>query len=302
MTVLVTGGKGFIGRRLVEALEKKGNEVRVIDVEKENMLGVLDFDSLLQAMQGVKIVFHLGAISGNLYFEHPPLGIKVNCLGTWNLLEAARIARVKRVVFASTSSLYAETPIPHKETSAPEGAVNLYSATKLFGEYMMQMYWQRHRLETVICRFASIYGVGEESKGHVANPVTQFICDMLEGNQPVLFGDGSQTRDLTYVDDVVSALLHCATSFMTVMPGEIYNVSTNYASSFNYVVEVINKVLGTDIKPKYEPYKVTGLQSVYVDSQVCDNTKLVSTGWTPKVSLEEGIRRIVESKKKPVTT
>jgi len=288
--VVVTGGRGFIGTRLVKALEKMGNTVSVVEIDDGDG-GIMDFELLMRKFNGPKVVFHLGATSGNLYFEYPPMGIKTNCLGTWNVLEAARLSRVKRVIFASTQSLYAHAGLPHREYSRVDGDVNLYASTKLFGEWLMQMYWRKHKLETVILRFASVYGIGEDRKGKVANPISQFIWGMMKGESPSLFGDGSQTRDLTYVDDVVSALIHSATS---VPPGEIYNVSTKIETSFNDVIQTINKVLGTGIAPNYVSPEATGLQTIYIDRQWSDNSKLRNTGWKPQVDLEEGIRRVVE--------
>jgi nucleoside-diphosphate-sugar epimerase len=288
--VVVTGGRGFIGSRLVKALEKMGNTVSIVEIDDGDG-GILDFELLMRKFNGPKIVFHLGATSGNLYFNYPPLGIKTNCLGTWNVLEAARLSRVKRVIFASTQSLYAHAGLPHREYSRVDGDVNLYTSTKLYGEWLMQMFWRKYNLETIITRFASVYGIGEERKGKVANPVTQFIWGMMKGEAPTVYGDGEQTRDLTYVDDVVSALLHCMTD---VPPGEIYNVSYGEETSFNNVIKTINKVLKTDINPIFVDPEASGLQTIYIGRQWSDNSKLKETGWKPQVNLEEGIKRVVE--------
>jgi nucleoside-diphosphate-sugar epimerase len=288
--VVVTGGRGFIGSRLVNALDKMGNTVSVVEID-DGQGGILDFKLLMRKFNGAKIVFHLGATSGNLYFEYPPMGIETNCLGTWNVLEAARLSRIKRVVFASTQSLYAHCAVPHKETYPPAGDVNLYASTKLFGEWLMQMYWRKYALETVILRFASVYGIGEEKKGKVANPITQFIWAAMNGEIIKIYGNGNQTRDLTFVDDVVSALIHCSTS---VPPGEIYNVSYGVETSFNEVVNTIVKVLGMPVVKHFVEPEASGLQTIYIDRQWSDNSKLRGTGWTPKVNLEDGIRKVVE--------
>jgi UDP-glucose 4-epimerase len=288
--IVVTGGKGFIGSRLVQALEKMGNTVSIVE-QDDGQGGILDFELLMRKFNGAKVVFHLGATSGSLYFEYPPLGIKTNCLGTWNVLEAARMSRVRRLLFASTQSLYAGCPLPHKETHTPAGDVNLYVATKLFGEWLMQMYWRKYGLETIILRFASVYGIGEERKGKVANPVTQFIWAALNNEVLNVYGNGRQTRDLTYVDDVVSALIHCITA---VPPGEIYNVSYGVETSFNEVVDIIGKVLEKKVEYEYVNPEASGLQTIYIDRQWSDNSKLQATGWSPKVNLEEGIRKVVE--------
>ena len=183
MTVLVTGGRGFIGRRLVSAL---GPDTRVIDID-DGKEGILDMDLLIREFQSVGTVFHLGSCSGNLYFEgNNARGILTNCIGTLNVLEAARIARVKRVIFASTQTAYAGTPVPHLEDGPISPETNLYTATKIFGEHLCRMYWRRFGLETVVLRFASVYGPGEETKGHVSNPLTQFCWGMMKGEQPIV--------------------------------------------------------------------------------------------------------------------
>ena len=288
--VVVTGGRGFIGGHLVRALEKMGNAVKIVEVD-DGAGGILDFELLMRKFMGAKLVFHLGATSGNLYFNYPPLGIKTNCKGTWNVLEAARLAGVRRVLFASTSSLYAFSPLPHKEEHPVADDINLYALTKRFGEATCQMFWRKYGLETVILRLASIYGTEEEKKGNVMNPIHQFIDCMMRGEQPVLFQGGKQTRDLTFVDDVVSAFIHAS---MSVPPGEIYNVSTGQETSFNDVVDAINKVLGKNIKPIYRNFETSGLQTVYIDRQWVDNSKLQATGWKPTVDLMSGIKRIVD--------
>jgi nucleoside-diphosphate-sugar epimerase len=288
--VVVTGGKGFIGSRLVAALEKMGNTVSIVEYD-DGKGGILDFELLVRKFNGAKIVFHLGATSGNLYFEYPPLGINTNCLGTWNVLEAARMSRVKRVLFASTQSLYAGCHVPHKETYTPAGDINLYASTKLFGEMMMQMYWRKYAIETIILRFASVYGIGEEKKGKVANPITQFLWAAMNDEPIKIYGTGRQTRDLTFVDDVVSALIHCSTA---VPPGEIYNVGYGVETSFVEAVQTIARVLGKKIDTSFIEPEFSGLQTNYIDRQWCDNSKLRGTGWTPKVNLEDGIRKVVE--------
>ena len=287
--VMVTGGKGFIGRRLVQRLEKYGNEVAVIDKEDG---GILNSEYLKSKLDGVHVVFHLGSASGSLFFTEDPIhSVNVNCGGTANLLETVLKSDVKRVVFASTMSAYAFTPIPHCE-EGPINSPNPYVATKLFGEQMMRLYYQNHGLETVVCRFASVYGIGEHTKGFVANPVTQFVWSVLTGGKPKVFGNGSQTRDLVYVDDVCGAITAAA---LGGSPGEVYNVSTNIETSMNEVVKMLEKVHGEKVEANYTEWKPYDQQSKYIDRQCASFEKLKNTcGWRPLVDLETGMRSVYD--------
>lgn len=296
--VLVTGGDGFIGQHVkhlcvLESRKKLENrDVRVLDKEEG---GILNTKYLAQAMEGVETVLHLGACSGNLFMVDDDAdlgGIRVNVEGTRNVLELARRKGVRRVVFVSTQSSYAHAPLPHHEDDLLDADINLYTATKVFGESLCRAYHRRYGLETVILRFSSVYGPGEESKGPVANPITLFIRKMLKGEAPVLYGDGYQTRDLLFVEDAARAVLHAAGS--NVQPGQTYNVSTGRATTFRRVVELINGVLCSDLQPSFAPFPSAGLQTEYVRSQWTDNAKLRATGWEPEVAIEEGIRRTVE--------
>lgn len=290
MVALVTGGRGFIGRHTAALLAKRGDDVRVLDAEQG---GILNHDLLREAISDVNEVYHLGACSGNLHFRDDTQnsGITTNVQGTVNVLEAARRVDA-RVVFASTMSAYAGCPIPHFEQAALNGEINLYTATKIMGEWLCSMYHRRYGLHVVPLRFSSVYGPGEESKGPVANPVTLFIRQMLRGEAPVLYGDGTQTRDLIFVEDVARAAIHAAGPMVT--RGETYNVCTQQATRFIDVVSIINRILGTSIEPSFAPFPGAGLQVEYVSEQLASNEKFRRTGWVPQVQLWDGVQRAVE--------
>ena len=287
MSIMVTGGKGFIGRRLVEKLEKNGNKVVVVDKEND---GILNREYLSESLKDVSLVFHLGAVSGSIFFSDDPVhAVRVNCEGTVNLLEMALKAGVKRVVFAGTMSAYGFTPIPHME-DGPISCPNAYVASKIFGEKMMRLYFENRDLETVLLRFASVYGMGEETKkgGIVGNPLTQFIWSVLSGKPPKIFDKGTQTRDLVFVDDVVSALMAAATFGS---PGDIYNVATDVETSMNEAIDILSLIHGIKIRADYVPYKPYDQQKIYIDRQRASFEKLhQATGWKPRFDVQMGAK------------
>lgn len=292
MKCLVTGGKGFIGSHMVEELKRRGHEVKVFD-PKNNALEDI---RLIENLDGYDWIFHMGAASGSLHFQPNPIeGTDINCVGTVKLLEAAKQARVKKVVFSSTGSTYAGTPLPHRE-DYPLQCPNFYAATKIYNEHSVKLYNELYGLNTVILRYASVYGDNEDSKilpqGNLANVLSQFIWSMMKGEQPEIWGTGKQGRDFIFVDDIVSANIFAAENLGG---GRVYNVGTGVETSFNAVVEKINAVLGTDIKPKYIPPSNASVQKKYVDRQLFDTSKLAEQGWKYSINVETGIRKIVEN-------
>ena len=315
MKCLVTGSAGFIGSHLVVELKKCGHEVIECDIRndkdkymerhyteegldeylKNNDIRTVTEDYL----KGVDVVYHLGAASGSLYFD--PIkkyngytladSINVNCDGTVHLLEMCRQAGVKKFIFASTASSYVGTKCPHKE-KCKLTCLNFYAATKQFGEMACKLYHEIYGMDVTILRFASVYGTKEEQKGKLANIVSQFIWDMMKDKSPELWYKGRQTRDLIYVDDVVDACIFAIR--LSVGP---YNVGTNVETSFIDVVAKINAVLGTTIVPRFiQPYAcMKVIQKKKVDRQLMDTSKLKALGWESKISIDDGIKRIIEN-------
>ena len=220
MKILVTGGAGFVGSNLVEALVEKKHEVVVLDNfslgRKENLKTVLgevelvdgdlrDFDLIKKTTKNVDVIFNEAAASSSPMFkERLRDAVAVNVDGFVNILNAAKENGVKKVIYASTSSIYGNSPPPLKEDMKVV-PVNFYASTKLLNEHLAILFSKEYGLETIGLRYMSVYGPKEQSKGIYANLVSQFLWSMQKGESPVIYGDDTQTRDLTYVKDVVKA-------------------------------------------------------------------------------------------------
>jgi len=305
MKVLVTGGAGFIGSNLTEELVNKGHEVVVLDGfvlgRKENLSGVLDkielvhgdirdFELLKKITKDVDVIFNQAAASSSPMFkEKLRESVAANVDGFVNILNAAKENGVKRVIYASTSSIYGNNPPPLKEDMKVV-PVNFYASTKLMNEHLAVLFSREYGLETVGLRYMSIYGPREGGKGIYANLVTQFLLSIQKGESPVIYGDGEQTRDLTYVKDVVQANVLAMESKKKLL-GEIYNVGTGKCASLNSLVDIINKVLGKSVKAKYVEMPVKN----YIATQLADISKISKDlGYKPKYGLEDGIRDILK--------
>jgi UDP-glucose 4-epimerase len=302
---LVTGGAGFIGSNIVEELVSRGVETVVLDdlylgstdnledVEDEITFiegSVLDREKVEEAVEGCDTVFHQAARSSSpMHQENPREGARVNVEGFVNTAEAALDAGVEKIVYASTSSMYGSVNAPHKEDMG-EIPTNLYTASKMSRERYAQVYSYNDRLETTGLRYFSVYGPHERAKGKYANIVTQFLWKMMGGEQPVIWGDGSQTRDLTFVEDIVQANM-LAAERKEALDGEYFNVGTGRDVSFSQVVEKLNDVLGTDIDPEH----VENPRDKYVQTTKADISRArEELGYEPEYSFEEGLEKTVE--------
>lgn len=297
MRIIVTGGAGFIGSTLVKRLVADGNKVTVLDNfttgNMDNLSPVLDNVSVIDAVSSsigrlgpCDVIFHLGIPSSSpMYVEDPAL-IGKSVSDMVQVLEfAAR--REAKLVFASSSSLYNGNPLPNNE-SMPVHVTDYYTETRFYIERLSELYDELYNFDSVGLRFFSVYGPNERAKGRYANIVSQFLWSMQGGNSPVIYGDGKQTRDFTFVDDVVSA---CALAMQEGVSG-IFNVGTGKRNSFNDVVGFINAELGTSIDPTYIDNPIKN----YVDHTLADNRQAVGVlGFDAKISLEQGIHKLCES-------
>ncbi|MXR50414.1 NAD-dependent epimerase/dehydratase family protein [Halovenus sp. WSH3] len=295
--VLVTGGAGFIGSNLANALAAD-NEVIVVDNQylgtPENLDETVEFHDRSVVEEDlptdVDVVFHLAALSSYaMHEENPQRGARVNVEGFANVVEQARQNGCDTVVYASTSSIYGSQTDPSPEDM--DVHVNTgYEASKMAREKYAEYFSNHYDMSMAGLRFFSVYqgyGGAEAHKGEYANVIAQFADDIANGDAPKLYGDGEQTRDFTHVSDIVRGLELAADHELD----GIYNLGTGQPYSFNTVVEMINEELGTDVDPEYVENPIP--EDVYVHDTCADASKMrEATGWEPEISFEEGIERV----------
>ncbi len=267
--ILITGGAGFIGSHLARALVQGENEVVVFDNlstgRKENLrdcpgritlieADIRNFERLKEASQEVTQLYHLAAISSvPLSVDDPRTTADVNVNGTWNVLEACRQNRVKRLIFVSSASVYgAATKVPFKESMSLQ-ANSPYAASKLIGEQLCDLYRRLYGLETVCLRFFSVYGPRQNPHSQYANVIPAFATRLLKGETPTVYGNGQQTRDFIFVEDVVKAFQAAGKGKKVV--GEVINFGSGRQTSVIKLLKLIQQSLGTKISPKFAPIK-----------------------------------------------
>ncbi|MBL7223173.1 MAG: SDR family oxidoreductase [Candidatus Brocadiae bacterium] len=300
---LVTGGAGFIGSNLVQALVERGDSVRVLDDystgKPENLASVADRIEIVEgsvtdeptvrrAMQDVEFVLHEGALASVPRSVEDPLGSNVaNVTGTLAVLLAARDAHVRRLVYAASSSAYGDQPaLPKTEAMAPS-PLSPYAVSKLAGEYYCQAFTECYGLETVALRYFNVYGPQQSPQSVYAAVIPKLITAMLAGERPTIFGDGEQSRDFTYVADVVAANVLACTAPDAV--GQALNVACGQRYSLNDLVAALNRILGTDIAPIHAAARAGDVKHSLADISAA-RTLL---GYEPQFAFEDGLRRTV---------
>jgi nucleoside-diphosphate-sugar epimerase len=288
---LVTGGAGFVGSHVVDALLDAGvGDVSVFDVTPLEDRGrvrvvegdVRDVEAVRTAAEGVDGVFHLAVLPLGPTIEQPRLGLEVNVVGTFNVLEAAALTGVRKVVFSSASSVYGDTDETMDE-SHPLGARTMYGASKIAGEYLVRAFNDRDGLEYVTLRYMNVYGPGQ--RGGLIPSVLRRI---LRGEPPVIAGDGSQSFDLVHVADVAEANVRAMASDVS---GVELNVGSGTEVSVREVVERLLALTGSDLEPEYDRS-----QRVLMRRRVGSSDRARELlGWTPARDLETGLREVVES-------
>lgn len=303
---LVTGGAGFIGSHLVEELIKRGERVRVIDNlstgRKENIEPFLseiefiegdirDLGLVRKVMDGVGYVLHQAAVPSVPRSVRDPLATNsANVDGTLNVLIAARDAGVKRVVYASSSSVYGDTPVlPKHEGMKPEPR-STYAVSKLVGEFYCQVFYHVYGLETVALRYFNVFGPHQDPKSEYAAVVPKFITALLHGEPPVIFGDGEQSRDFTYVSNIVEANLLAAKAEQ--VAGEVFNIACGERITINELARLLIEIIGVSchLQPKYAPPRPGDVRHSLAD--VSKARELL--GYKVKVDIREGLERAVE--------
>lgn len=296
MKALVTGGSGFIGRNVAQLLRSKGWEVRTLDVEYSNtdeghtMGSVLDLGVLEKVMEGVDFVFHQAAVTSPPQFEDDPLpGFSVNVNGTMNVMQIALRHGVKRVVLASSSAVYGSMEKPAREEDAGNRFISVYPMTKYMDEVIASYYSDNTDLETVALRYFNTYGPGENTKGYYSSVIHKFIENIRKEETPVIFGDGKQSRDFIFVEDVANANFLAATKGRS---GQVYNIGTGETNSFNHILEVVCECMEKDVEPRYEPIP---FKSYQMFTQADISRARNELGFEPHYSLRDGIRRMLKS-------
>ncbi|ADJ13871.1 NAD-dependent epimerase/dehydratase family protein [Halalkalicoccus jeotgali] len=295
--VLVTGGAGFIGSTLANHLAEDNDVIAIDDCylgTPENLDSAVEFheSSVLEddLPTDVDVVFHLAALSSYaMHEDEPTRGARVNVEGFVNTVEQAREDGCDTVVYASTSSIYGNQTEPSPEDMPVE--VNTgYEASKLARERYAEYFANHYDMSMAGLRFFSVYqgyGGAEGHKKEYANVIAQFADDLASDEAPVIYGDGTQTRDFTHVSDIVRGIELAAEHELT----GVYNLGTGEAYDFNTVVELLNEELGTEIDPEYVENPIP--DSVYVHDTCADYSKInEATGWEPTIDFREGIRRV----------
>jgi UDP-N-acetylglucosamine/UDP-N-acetyl-alpha-D-glucosaminouronate 4-epimerase len=304
MRYLVTGGAGFIGSNIVDELVRRGASVTVLDDlsagKESNLTGVrdkidlhvgsiTDLPTTQKACQGADYVIHLAALTSVPRSVKDPIeSNSVNIDGTLHVLVAARDAKVKRLVYAASSSAYGETPtLPKVETMAAE-PISPYGVTKYVGELYAQVFGRVYGLENASIRFFNVFGPRQDPTSQYSGVLSRFMLAILDGQTPVIYGDGEQSRDFTFVSNVVDEVLRaCETPDAS---GKVFNGGTGARITLNQVLQQLGQITGKTITAKYEPERNGDIRDSQADISLARNV----LGYEPKVMFEEGLRRTWE--------
>jgi len=300
---LVTGGAGFIGSHIAESLVKRGDRVRVLDnlstgnraniAQLENKLEFIegdlcDYETTRRAVEGADIVFHEAAIpSVPRSVSEPRLNHDANVNGTFNLLMAAREAGAKRVVYAASSSAYGDTETLPKHEEMLPSPLSPYAAAKLFGEYYCQVFTRVYGLETVALRYFNVFGPRQDPSSPYSGVISKFVTALLAGETPVIYGDGEQSRDFTYIANVVDANLRAAEA--PDAAGQVMNLGIGQRITLNQLLAELQKIIGTNLTPRYEAPRAGDVRHSLADISRAE--KLL--GYRPLVGFAEGLEHTV---------
>jgi len=301
---LITGVAGFIGSNIARELVRRGEQVRGIDNfstgKRHNLddlssiefreADIVDLASIRDACEGVDYVIHQAAIPSVPRSVQDPITSNVaNVDGTLNVLVAARDAKVKRVVYASSSSLYGDVPtLPKREDMAPS-PISPYAVSKLTGEYYMRSFYRVYGLETVSLRYFNVFGPHQDPTSMYSGVLAIFISRMLKGESVTIHGDGEQSRDFTYIDNVVSANLLSCHAPAAEAAGRFLNVATNHRITLNQTFETLKKLTGYSGTPQYGPDRSGDVKHSLADISLAEK----HLGYKPLVNFEEGLKRTV---------
>jgi UDP-glucose 4-epimerase len=300
---IVTGGAGFIGSHVAEVLVKKGHSVRIMDNfstgKRDNIAlfkdgielieaDIRDFEACRKAVKGMDCVLHQAALTSvPLSIEDPLSTNEVNITGTLNLLLASREAKIKRFVFASSAAVYGDDPRLPKEESMEGVPLSPYAASKQVGETYCQVFCKLYNLPTVRLRYFNIFGPRQDPSSQYASVIPNFIEKMIKGKNPVIFGDGEQSRDFLYVSNVAEA--NILASKTGEASGEVFNIAAGEKITIHSLVHCINEVLDKEIKPSYSEPRSGDIKLSFAD--ISRARKMLK--YEPSVSFKEGLRKTV---------
>ena len=302
---LVTGAAGFIGRSIAAALLARGETVRGIDSfitgKRANLVGLeamefiegdlADPATCAKACAGVEIAFHEAALASVPRSVADPVATNRNCVdATLNLLVAAREAGVRRVVYAGSSSAYGESPTLPKHDQMLPAPISPYAVAKLAGEHYMGAFTRVYGLETVVLRYFNVFGPHQDPTSHYSGVLAIFCRRMLAGEPITIYGDGEQSRDFTYIDNVVHGNLLAAAAPAEKVSGRMMNLATGSRSTLNETVEILRELTGYRGQPAYEPSRAGDVHDSLADIRLAEEL----LGYAPIVDFREGLRRTVE--------
>jgi len=303
-TYLVTGGAGFIGSHIAEALVARGEQVRVLDNlstgRLSNMAGfrdhiefvegdLVDARTVAEVVNGVDCVFHQAALASVPRSVERPLDTHAACVtGTLTLLDAARRAGVRRLVYAASSSAYGDQPTSSKRETDLPAPISPYGAAKLASEYYCQAFTATYGFETVALRYFNVFGPRQDPDSPYSAVIPRFITAILAGRPPVIYGDGRQSRDFTFVANVVEANLLAADA--PNVAGRMLNVANGRSTDLLTLIDVLNRLLGTEVKPQHDASRPGDVRESLAD--ITQARELL--GYEPRVGFEEGLRRSID--------
>lgn len=308
MHVLVTGGAGFIGSSLVRALLARGDQVRILDnfstgnranlngVEHAERLEIIEGDLrdatvLRESLRGIEVVFHEAAIASVPQSLLDPVeNDRVNAGGTAELLHLARQAGVRRVVYAASAAVYGDTAeLPLRE-SMPPAPLSPYGVSKYAGELYLRAFHRSYGMETVALRYFNVFGPRQDPRSPYSGVLSRFIDAYASGQAPVIFGDGEQTRDFVFVQDVVQANLRAADAPADRVAGEAFNVGTGQATSLLQMIAILRTLFPGAPEPRFEAERAGDVRHSRADIRKISE----AMGYRPEISLKEGLRQTVE--------
>jgi UDP-glucose 4-epimerase len=303
---LITGIAGFIGSSLARELLRRGEQVRGVDNfstgKRENLAQILDQiqfheadildpEAMKRACSGVDYVLHQAAIASVPKSVQDPIGSnRANVDGTVNVLVAARDAKVKRVVYAASSSVYGDTPILPKHESMTPDPISPYAVAKLASERYMISFYRCYGLETVSLRYFNIFGPRQDPSSPYSGVLAKFTTMMLAGKQPTIFGDGEQSRDFNYIDNAVQANMLACTSPAQDVAGKVFNVATGRRITLNQTIRLLQTLTSYSGSPIHGATRDGDIKHSLADISAAER----HLGYKPKVSFEDGLRQTVD--------